>query len=70
MTNKEKAIEFLKEYAKLCQKYEMGLRGCGCCHSPWLEYEHNQYLDDVNYNNELNDVTIDGKSIKELLEDD
>lgn len=32
----KKHIKFLKEYEKLCKKYNMGLIGCGCCESPYL----------------------------------
>ena len=31
--------EFLIEYEKLCQKYQMGIGSCGCCSSPFLEKE-------------------------------
>lgn len=31
-----KEFEFLKEYEKLCRKYDMALYGCGCCGSPFL----------------------------------
>lgn len=51
-------IEFLKEYELLCQKYKMGLQGCGCCGSPYLND-----LTDINYNEKLNRVLIDGKEI-------
>ena len=29
----EEVKKFLEEYEKLCQKYEMGIVGCGCCGS-------------------------------------
>lgn len=29
-------IAFLKEYEKLCNKYKMGIDGCGCCGSAFL----------------------------------
>ena len=51
--NKEK--EFLKEYEKLCQKYNMGLQGCGCCGSPFLNE-----IDEINYNQTLNKIFIGG----------
>ena len=47
--------QFLKEYELLCQKYKMGLKGCGCCHSPWLNH-----IEDVNYNEKFNKIFIGG----------
>lgn len=47
--------EFLKEYELLCQKYKMGLIGCGCCGSPSL---NNIY--EINYNEKLNKIFIGG----------
>ena len=47
--------DFLKEYELLCQKYKMGLRGCGCCYSPWLNE-----IGEINYNEKLNKVLIGG----------
>ena len=47
--------EFLKEYEVLCQKYKMGLQGCGCCTSPWLND-----IGDINYNKKFNKVFIGG----------
>lgn len=46
---------FLKEYELLCQKYKMGLQGCGCCQSPWLNE-----IGEVNYNEKINRVFIGG----------
>ena len=48
--------EFLKEYELLCQKYNMGLEGCGCCNSPYLNK-----IGDINYNSNLKQVFIGGK---------
>ena len=50
-----KECEFLREYEKLCQKYGMGLIGCGCCGSPYLND-----IDDINYNKKLNKIFING----------
>jgi hypothetical protein len=66
--------EFLKEYEKLCQKYGMGLRGCGCCNSPWLELseEKNTYeICDVNYDSKKRIITIGyyEKTIDEYFEE-
>lgn len=44
--------KFLEEYEKLCQKYKMGFRGCGCCGSPYLEYKSgnkDKYIDNIEY---------------------
>lgn len=53
---KDKIVQFLKEYEKLCQKYDMGLCGCGCCDSPFLtikdescELGYRLELGNVNY---------------------
>ena len=55
----DKAKEFLKEYEKLCQKYEMGLQGCGCCGSPYLIVYHEEDRTDIdNVNFEDNIVKI------------
>lgn len=37
--NEQKArIEvFLHELTGLCEKYDIYIKGCGCCGSPWLE---------------------------------
>ena len=37
--NEQKArIEvFLHELTGLCKKYDIYIKGCGCCGSPWLE---------------------------------
>lgn len=48
---------FLEEYEKLCQKYKMGLVGCGCCGSPQLVDEKGFTIyDNVNY--EYNETNI------------
>lgn len=49
---------FLREYEILCKKYKMGLKGCGCCGSPYL-YIKDKYIDNINYNEELNKVIIE-----------
>lgn len=51
-----KEKEFLKEYELLCQKYKMGLVGCGCCGSPYLDS-----INCINYNEKLNKIFIGGK---------
>jgi len=34
--DKQRIIEFLKEYERLCRKYRLELAGCGCCGSPYV----------------------------------
>lgn len=67
----DKAKEFLKEYEKLCQKYGMGIRGCGCCGSPYLVLYGEKditYIDNVNF--EDNIVKVDfNKTIDEYFEE-
>lgn len=38
-TPEEKKAKFLVELAKLTNKYSVVIGGCGCCGSPWAEYE-------------------------------
>ena len=62
-------IKFLKEYQKLCQKYKMGLWGCGCCDSPSLDNRNlNNEIDirNINYDNKLNIVMVSGTPVDEL----
>ena len=33
----KKAKEFLNEYEKLCNKYNLSIGACGCCNSPYLD---------------------------------
>ena len=54
-----KVKQFLKEYELLCQKYKMGLEGCGCCGSPYLTY-NDKYINEINYNYKLNKIFING----------
>lgn len=51
--NKEE--QFLREYESLCQKYNMGLNGCGCCGSPFLNN-----ISQINYSEKCNKVFING----------
>ena len=63
---RQEVKNFLEEYEKLCQKYEMGLVGCGCCGSPALvDKKGFTIYDDVNYEN--NRINIGYKSWKEEL---
>lgn len=71
----DKAKEFLKEYEKLCQKYGMGLRGCGCCGSSYLTvYDEEEdrivyEIDNINFKDNI--VKIDlTKTIDEYFEED
>lgn len=70
----DKAKEFLKEYEKLCQKYGIGIRGCGCCGSPYLQIDkscHVHDIDFINYDFELNKILISDeyKTIDEYFEE-
>ena len=63
--NIDKDIEkFLKEYEKICQKYEMGLSGCGCCGSPYLDARSESIgcseIEEVCYSSKTNDIRIGG----------
>ena len=65
----EDVLKFLKEYQELCQKYKMGLRGCGCCGSPYLwNSDRDIDLEDINYDEKLNIVIVSDTSIDELLD--
>ena len=46
---KSKIDNYLKEYEKLCKKYNIGLCGCGCCGSPYLYELYTIAVDNVNY---------------------
>lgn len=52
---------FLKEYEELCKKYKMGLKGCGCCGSPFLNE-----ICDINYNEKLDKIVIGGQGDEKL----
>lgn len=74
---KKKLYDFLKEYEQLCQKYNLGFCGCGCCGSPYvgLGYDNGQfkdYVENVNYDYEKKQVLIgrygDEKTIDEFFE--
>lgn len=69
---KDNVIDFLKEYEKLCQKYNMGLKGCGCCGSPYLYIIHNNEdfdcIDDINFDEKKHIITINNKTIENLVE--
>lgn len=69
--------DFLKEYEQLCQKYNLGFGGCGCCGSPFvgLGYDNGyfkDYVENVNYDYEKKQVIIrrdwDEKTIDEFFE--
>ena len=55
-----KETKFLKEYEKLCQKYKLGLYGCGCCGSPFLND-----IEYINYDEVKNKILIGELTIKE-----
>lgn len=60
----KKIMEFLKEYEKLCQKYGMGIEGCGCCGSPFIGSQ----VSDINYYENENIVKIEWRTIEEYEE--
>ena len=61
MNGVSKEEQFLREYEYLCQKYKMGLQGCGCCGSPFLNNnDKNDVIEDINYNKRLDKVVIGG----------
>lgn len=41
--------EFLKELTELCDKYNIYIKGCGCCGSPWLEDLNGTNYDNLTY---------------------
>lgn len=49
---KSRLDKFLKELAKLTQKYEIEIGGCGCCGSPYLIDQNNDNIikTDLSYN--------------------
>lgn len=36
MSDKERLENFLKELSDLSKKYDLWIKGCGCCGSPWI----------------------------------
>lgn len=68
-TTIEKTYKFLKEYEKLCQKYDLSIKGCGCCGSPYIEYEDYKYIEDINYNNDLKRIEIGNRYDKKTLDE-
>lgn len=66
-----KAKDFLKEYEKLCQKYGMGLQGCGCCGSPFLEKDK-KYIWYINFEDNIVKIGFsdeDKKTIDQYFEE-
>ena len=59
----EKTKCFLKEYELLCQKYKMGLTGCGCCGSPILNIKDDKKIQlyNVRYNIDTKEIEIDSE---------
>ena len=37
VVSKVRVDAFLHELTTLCEKYDIYIKGCGCCGSPWLE---------------------------------
>lgn len=44
MNDKERLENFLKELSDLSMKYDLWIKGCGCCGSPWI-YDHKNSTD-------------------------
>ena len=55
---KKKCKEFLTELSALTKKYGIRIDGCGCCGSPWLEDDHRQYGECLDWDNEAQAYTI------------
>lgn len=36
MTQEERIAAFRAEVQAVCDKWQMGIDGCGCCGSPWI----------------------------------
>ena len=36
MKASQEILDFLEEYRKLCEKYNLSIGACGCCNSPWV----------------------------------
>lgn len=53
MERKEKLYRFLMELTALTKKYDIAIKGCGCCGSPWLEdYEYSKSYDNLTINHD------------------
>ena len=42
---------FMKEYEKLCNKYEYYIGGCGCCGSPYLDKTYTFTASEIRFEN-------------------
>jgi hypothetical protein len=49
MTNFEKIKEFLDKLSKLSDEYNIYIKGCGCCGSPWLSDDKNCIADNLDF---------------------
>lgn len=55
--------EFLKELQELCKKYNAKINGCGCCGSPWVEFE-DECMDSLYASGDMLYITTDdGKTV-------
>lgn len=55
----ERIYNYLCEYEKLCNKYDLYVWACGCCASPSLS---NVFEDEYNF--KIEEIEYDGKNIK------
>ena len=42
---------FIEEYKKILKKYNIEIRGCGCCSSPYIDNLYVIYVNDINVSN-------------------
>lgn len=42
---------FIEEYKKISKKYNIEIRGCGCCDSPYIDNLYVIYVDNINVSN-------------------
>lgn len=55
----ERIYNYLCEYEKICNKYDLYVWACGCCKSPSLS---NEFEDECNF--EIEEIEYEDKNIK------